>query len=212
MRKVFRTHIILVTGGRLFALSGLLVEVWLIYTSITELIKNRTLEWAFYLLLLSIAAVFCAKHFYPFFWPKFFGKIIVTDDKVTFRCLGMIPRTFKIEEIKYTRLKVFDEGNVVKTDLYNTGFLYILLSKTPIPEKTVDKYKCTKDLIIFPFSNKLCKCLYETLQEPQNLVFEYKTRIYESYLKRKKRKKEQRREKRREKREKMRAERLKPDK
>ena len=84
----------------------------------------------------------------------------------------MKSRRFELSDIRYSDIKAFTEGNVVKCDFYHTGFLYILLSKKSIPKMRVDKYRCTDDLIIFMFSRKLCECLAEALPEPTNLIFQ----------------------------------------
>ena len=198
-KRTFRTHIILVTEGRLFLFLGLLLlpAMAIPPMSIVKDSDNRVLDIILSFFLLGIAILFFAVVL-PFFWPRAFGKLIVTDKTITWRCLFMKSRRIEMSDIRYSDIKAFTEGNVVKCDFYHTGFLYILLSKKSIPQMRVDKYRCTDDLIIFMFSRKLCECLAETLPEPPNLIFQARLPAF----KRADRQKERRKAKTKEKREK----------
>ena len=173
-RRTFRTHIILVTEGRILLFLFLFGFPFAAVVQILMAVKYPDdciffiAFFAFYLALF----VLCFVVVLPFFWPRCFGKLIVTDKTITWRCLFMKSRRLELSDIRYSDIRAFTEGNVVKCDFYHTGFLYILLSKKSIPKMRVDKYRCTDDLIIFMFSRKLCEYLAETLPEPTNLIFQ----------------------------------------
>ena len=173
-KRTFRTHIILVTEGRILLFLFLFGFPFAAVVQILMALKYPDdciffiAFFAFYLALF----VLCFVVVFPFFWPRAFGKLIVTDKTITWRCLFMKSRRLELSDIRYSDIRAFTEGNVVKCDFYHTGFLYILLSKKSIPQMRVDKYRCTDDLIVFMFSRKLCECLAETLPEPTNLIFQ----------------------------------------
>ena len=197
MKKVFRTHIVLVTEGRFFMLFCLLFLVWRIYVSIYSIIRDPSTLNIFCLIFDSFLLSLFYFGMCPFFWPRCFGKLIVTDEKITWKCLGMLTRSIAVEDINYAVFRVYNEDNVVRTEVYQDSFLYILLSKEPIPEKTVNKYKCGKSFIIFSSSPKLCKALGEVLPYPQNKKFIARGEEYDRIIRKRKRKKEEKREKRR---------------
>ena len=173
-RRTFRTHIILVTEGRLFLFLMLLIWPMMLFGTVITLIKgtDHPFLWVVALVIFISVTIGLFAVVLPFFWPRCFGKLIVTDKTITWRCLFMKSRRIELSDIRYSDIRAFTEGNVVKCDFYHTGFLYILLSKKSIPQMRVDKYRCTDDLIIFMFSRKLCECLAEVLPEPTNLIFQ----------------------------------------
>ena len=197
-RRTFRTHIILVTEGRLFLFLMLLIWPMILFGPVITLIKGTDHPF----LCVVALVIFIAVTFglfavvLPFFWPRAFGKLIVTDKTITWRCLFMKSRRIELSDIRYSDIRAFTEGNVVKCDFYHTGFLYILLSKKSIPKMRVDKYRCTDDLIIFMFSRKLCECLAETLLEPTNLIFQARLPAFRRADRQKERRKAKKKEKR----------------
>ena len=199
-KRTFRTHIIAVIEGRLFLFLVLLLLPAMVIPPmlIVKDSDNRVLDIILSVFLLGIAILFFAVVL-PSFWTKAFGKQIVTDKTITWRCLFMKSRRLELSDIRYSDIKAFTEGNVVKCDFYHTGFLYILLSKKSIPQMRVDKYRCTDDLIIFMFSRKLCECLAETLPEPTNLIFQARLPSFRKADRQKERRKAKKKEKRKKK-------------
>lgn len=205
-KRTFRTHIILVTEGRLilFLVLLFLLVMVILPMSILKDLENPILVVIQVVFGLGLAFL-CFAVVFPFLWPKCFGKLIVTDRAITWRCLFMKSRRIELSDIRYSDIKAFTEGNVVKYDFYNTGFLYMLISKKSIPKIRVDKYHCTEDLIIFPLNQKLCEYLAETLPEPTNLIFQARLPAFrkaDRQKERRKAKKKEKREKKKEKREK----------
>ncbi len=74
-------------------------------------------------------------------------------------------------------------------DVYGTGFLYVLISKNIIPHRVIHKWKCTDELILFPYNEKLCKTLAEVLPELHARKFATRVAAWAREVKRKKRKK-----------------------
>lgn len=197
-KRTFRTHIILVTEGRILLFLFLFGFPFAAVVQILMAVKYPDdciffiAFFAFYLALF----VLCFVVVFPFFWPRCFGKLIVTGRAITWRCLFMKSRRIELSDIRYSDIKAFTEGNVVKCDFYHTGFLYMLLSKKSIPQMRVDKYRCTDDLIIFMFSRKLCECLAEILPEPTNLIFQARLPAFRKADRQKERRKAKKKEKR----------------
>lgn len=116
----------------------------------------------------AITALVCfAEHY---LWQLCFGKIIITDKYIRWRCLFCKSITLPVEEVKYTRVCTFSEGNMLYSkNSYNAGFLYVLLSSSPLPGKRIDKIRCKGKLIRFMLTDKLCEALVQTL--PNGAVF-----------------------------------------
>jgi len=172
MKKVFRTHIILVIEGRL-----LLSSIVITGPLMTLLLLWRILEADFGMALL----VFITNAFWywssifilRYFWQQCWGKLIVTDKYIIWRCLFCRPIKITYDELRYVKLVSFQEGNVYKNrDYYKTGFLYMLLSSEPLPQMRIDKIHSKNKLIKFPLYNKkLGNTLFTALPDPYNRFF-----------------------------------------
>ena len=177
MKKVFRTHWLLVFEGRLFLLlvgiaSPIMCYVYFRYL-IEDFVSDRN-----YMMLLFGTPMYLA--FWPlsiyvlqYFWELIWGKLILTDEYVLWRCIFCKPVKIPYEDIKYVKITPFKEGNVrYNRDYYKTGFLYVLLASTPFPQKRIDKIRCKKGLIKFPlYNNKIGTELYLRLPDPYNRYF-----------------------------------------
>ena len=185
MKKVFRTHIILITLGRLFLTFVTVFGCYMLYMFVKFSIIERTIEFYIFSIILSVILGFFSIVSLPFLWPRCFGKLIVYKDKIVWRCLFLKTRKLRVTDIKQSAIKSFEEGNVIKYDFYNTGFLYMIVSTKGIPNQIVSKYKCNKELIIFPLNQKLCSCLADVLLPPQNAKFKSKLIAYKKLNKNK---------------------------
>lgn len=179
-KQVFRTHVILVTEGRFFLLAVMpfyAVAIFMAVRFAVQDAEDRALMVFCAVFLLAIGVLFVVVAL-PFLWPRCFAKLVVTDSEIIWRCLFLKSRRLKLSDIRYSDIKSFREGNVVRNDFYHTGFLYAIVSVGSIPNLRTDKYKCTKDMIIFPLDRKLCECLATALPEPANLRFSAKLSAY----------------------------------
>lgn len=143
MRKkyVVRTHPVLFFGGRL------LLVLFLAFMAATII-----LSFVFRHLIFVIDAII----FVPLgifvlynFWHNCFGKLVITEKYVRYRCLFTLSVTLSAEDIKYIDIREFREGNVAAP---KNGVCqkYLLLSSEPLPSKRIDKIKRNRKLIKFP--------------------------------------------------------------
>ena len=109
-------------------------------------------------------------------WPNCWGKLIVEDDCVIWKCLFCKSRKLYFNDIKIARVCKFQNGNIVKNiNIYNTNYGYVLLSSDhKIVNKRIDKINCSKETIKFIFSDKLRNMLEKMLPNPYNQVFSNK--------------------------------------
>lgn len=183
-RKTRRSHIILLTEGRLFLLIVLGIILLLYSLGVSEILKNPTsaniLDGCLFILLATVLMILFSVVVCPFLWAKCFEKLIITDKFIEWRCLFMKTRRIPLSDIRYANIVSFKEGNAIKHDRYNTGFLSILLSSDPLPRIRIDKIKCSNTLIKFGCTPKVCKALAEALPAPMNRIFISEAREYES--------------------------------
>ena len=174
MKKVFRTHLLLVIEGRLltslfaaFGPSMTLLSIWLAIE----------VDMGVSILIFIISICFCLLSAFvlPHFWEQCWGKLIITDTYVMWRCLFCKPIKISYDELRYVKLTSFQEGNVYRNrDYYKTGYLYLLLSSEPLPKLRIDKIRSKNKLIKFPlYDKKLGNVLYTTLPNPYNRYFGY---------------------------------------
>ena len=172
MKRIFITHIIAVIEGGIFMLMCAFGFLVCIFSPTFLLTGEVTFENIVVLIILLVGAVACI-YVIRYFWPLCFGTLIFTEDYVMWKCLFIRSIKIPYNELKYVKLVKFDEGNAFRNrDYYNTGFLHLLLSSSPLPQKRIDKIRCGKGLIKFPFSNKkLRREIYYLLPDPHNRQF-----------------------------------------
>ena len=161
MRKVFRPHIILCIGGRLFTLLLIAIPLYMTFGCVYYGFFDGSIEIQFVLLTifaigLDILCVFILRVFWQLIW----GKLIITSQKIIWRC--PFCRTVKISysEIAYIGVRGFNERNVIRVDIYSTGFKYLLISNKVVPYKVpINKIRCKKGLIKWAYSPKVCEVL-----------------------------------------------------
>ena len=108
------------------------------------------------------------------FLPRAFGRLLVYEDRVVYKCLLRKTRVLRFEECEYIGVENFDKLNrglpVVRGD--ETSFIYF--SKNPFPQKYVGKVttlKNSKDFIKITYTDKLAKALIDILPaEKDNLL------------------------------------------
>ena len=158
MKKIFRPHIILLILGRVFTILSIAFIVVMISVSIYFTFFQQSYEFLFFLFFflgLALLNVFVFKELWQLIW----GKLIVKQDCLVWRCFFC--RTVKIayEDIKYVGFHTMGSENFVRKDVYHTGFRYILISEAMPPKKPIGKIFCKKGLIKWAYSKEVCLAL-----------------------------------------------------
>ena len=154
-RRVFRTHYILAIGGRFFLLLLLCFPLFMLYLLVRDFYSLDMLT-----IIVSIPFIagfsFLCMWVSKYLWRQCWGKIKLKSDYMVWSCLFCKPVKIPYNEIKYVSVRSFLQGNALKNvDLYNTGFLHIIISTGEIPSTQLDKVKSKPGLIKFNFSVKL---------------------------------------------------------
>jgi hypothetical protein len=157
-KKVLRPHIILLTEGRLFTLI-MIVGVIAIVSAALYLTFSNGAVWS---LILAIAVPVAQIYTLNFLWEQVWGKLILKEDRIVWRCLFRRKIEIKYTDIKRVASRDFGSRNVIKVDLYKTGFQWFLISTDcTLPSKPIDKIKCKKGLIKWRNSDKACQAMRE---------------------------------------------------
>ena len=107
-----------------------------------------------------------------YFWQQAWGKLILEEDKIVWRCLFRRKIEIKYTDIKRVVTRDFGSRNVVKVDVYKTGFQWLLISTDyGLPSKPIDKIKCKEGLIKWRNSDKVCRAMREFFPDRFRSVF-----------------------------------------
>lgn len=100
-RKVFHEHIILLTEGRFLMLAVLVVMVWFLYLFVRDRMAGMTLAWweIPFLLLVEVSLYYALLRQ---FWYRCFGRLMVTEDEIVWKCHFMRTVRLRKTEIRYT--------------------------------------------------------------------------------------------------------------
>ena len=186
-RKVYHEHIILLIEGRLlmlFFVAGL-IWLWMLFIRDgADSLRENIFSILFLLAITGLAAI----AFYGF-WDRCFGRLIIDEDEIIWKCPFMKTRRLHKDEIRYTGFDYRFKGGSLR-DITTMDMAYF--SKKPYPQDAVNKsYKLrnSDDFIKFHASKKLCLHLSEWLPEPRSRIFDA---AYDNFVR-----KERRRRKRR---------------
>ena len=149
-KTTIRSHIILVTEGRLLTLIWVAGILWLLFVGFAS---DAQLEDFLLFWLTGIGFIIMLLPAIRFFWPLCWGKIILYDDKIVFKCFPMPRLVIYYDQIRDIRITTWDKKNV--RDLYHTGHEYIIISTEPIPKKPLEKLYTNRKRIMFMRSQKL---------------------------------------------------------
>ena len=137
--------------------------------------EEMTLKYWFYII---AGLAICGVGFYGFFDQAFynraFGRLLVYEDKVIFKCFLRKSIKMNIEEIKYAGVEDFHllNGGILKFRGDEDAFVY--LSTTPFPDDyrgKVTLLKNKKGFIKFTYSDKLAEALIDILPaDKDNLI------------------------------------------
>ena len=161
MKKViFRTHPILLIEGRLFTLISLFFPLLMLCVSLYFFFREKT-PGPFLGAIMSIGFFSLALWLMNFFWPLCWGKLILSQNEIIWKCLFYKKVKILYSDIRILVIRSFHEGNVVRIDVYRTGFEYLLISTAGLPKKRIDKIQCCNGLIKWKCSKKVCEALIE---------------------------------------------------
>lgn len=169
-RKVYHEHIILLIEGRLLMLFFVAGLIWLWALFIRDW-SGSLRENIFSILFLLAITALAAIALYGF-WYRCFGRLIIDEDEVIWKCPLMKTRRLRKDEIRYTGFDYRFKGGSLR-DITTMDMAYF--SKYPYPQEAVNKsYKLrnSDNFIKFHASKKLCLHLSEWLPEPRNRIFD----------------------------------------
>ncbi len=165
-RRVFHEHIILLIEGRLLMLLFVSTTgfIWYLFFRDTPNFLDRAI-----LFPLCITALACI----PLreFWYRCFGRLVVTEDEIFWKCPFMRTVRLKKAEIRYTGIDYRWPGPAQKAV---TPVDMAYFSTTPYPQKCRNKsylLRNKKGFIIFSAGEKLCRHMSAWLPEPYGRVF-----------------------------------------
>lgn len=182
-RKVFHEHIILLTEGRLLMLLfiGTTGFMWYLFFRDTPALLDKAI-----LIPLCITALVCI----PLheFWHRCFGRLVVTEDEIVWKCPFMRTVRLRKTEIRYTGIDYRWPGSARKAV---TPVDMAYFSTMPYPQECRNKsylLRNKKGFIKFPAGEKLCRYMSEWLPEPYERVFAAASDGYEARRRKKERK------------------------
>lgn len=160
MKKVFRSHFILVFEGRILVIGLMGINIWLFELIFSSSKTERGIVFGvFFLIAYTLLNIYVYKiYIMPTLYPLAFGKLIVSDKGVTFRCFPQKNIFISWADCRFCGIESYHSDI---RDLYNTGRVYIYFSKEKIPiayKGKIDKKKNEQGFIkFFPVTVKLCE-------------------------------------------------------
>ena len=157
-KKVFRIPLIFVAEFRLFFILMVAFMFCIVGLVLEATLKNEILLMVFSMLFLAFGIYVFKLYFIPIAFPLAFGKLIISDQGVEFRCIFTKKTSLSWDECEFCGIEGYK--NVVK-DLYGTGRVYIYFSKNELPQEfrgNITKKKNSEGFIkFFPVTVELCE-------------------------------------------------------
>lgn len=186
-RKVFHEHFILLTEGRLFMLAILAFMVWLPYLFMRDHLNGAILKWWEIPFLLAVETL---EYFVMLrqFWYRCFGRLVVTEGALIWKCPFMHSVRMEKAEIKYTGIDYRWPGSAGKV-VTSVDMAYFSAEPYPLGGRNKSYLLRSKPgFIKFPASEKLCRYMCEWLPEPYERVFAAASDGYETRRRKRERK------------------------
>ena len=191
-RRVFQEHIILLIEGRLLMLLFVSTTgfIWYLFFRDTPALLDKAI-----LFPICVTVLACI----PLheFWYRCFGRLVVTEDEIVWKCPFMRTVRLKKAEIRYTGIDYRWPGPAQKAV---TPVDMAYFSTTPYPQKCRNKsylLRNKKGFIIFSAGEKLCRHMSAWLPEPYERVFAAADDGYEARRRQRARRRAEKRQKRR---------------
>ena len=177
MKKVFRPHIILFLGGRFFTLfvSSIILLALVACTHFAFFENDIDIVFLVFLLIMVGFAILIAWLF-DYLWPLIWGKLIITEDEIIWKCVFCKSVRIKFSDIYYIGIRNFGDRNYIQADIYRTGFQYLIISSNGVPMQPIDKVRCKKGVIKWMCSPNVCKILYSKVPEKYRAILVRKTK------------------------------------
>lgn len=169
MRKSVYPHRVLLIEGRLLSF---LVIAWNLFSFyfgfwIYQHNEFESKENIWYYLVFIVFVTALCSFILSYFWQLFWGKLIIMEDCIVWRCLLCRPVRILFSEMHYVERVEFREGNVMyERRRKKTDYMYLLISSSPLPKKRVDKIRSKKDLIKFLYTPEVAVALRDFVPEP----------------------------------------------
>ena len=191
-RRVFHEHIILLIEGRLLMLLFVSTTgfIWYLFFRDTPALLDKAI--LFPICVTVLACIPLHK-----FWYRCFGRLVVTEDEIVWKCPFMRTVRLKKAEIRYTGIDYRWPGPAQKAV---TPVDMAYFSTTPYPQKCRNKsylLRNKKGFIIFSAGEKLCRHMSAWLPEPYERVFAAADDGYEARRRQRARRRAEKRQKRR---------------
>ena len=182
-RRVFHEHIILLIEGRLLMLLFVSTTgfIWYLFFRDTPALLDKAI-----LFPICVTVLACI----PLheFWYRCFGRLVVTEDEIVWKCSFMRTVRLRKTEIRYTGIDYRWPGSARKAV---TPVDMAYFSTMPYPQECRNKsylLRNKKEFIKFPAGEKLCRYISEWLPEPYERVFAAASDDYEARRRKKERK------------------------
>ncbi len=160
MRKVFRPHYVLCTVGRLFTLILIVVPLFMLCVFAKFAFFSGEINYAFIpLIFFAIGLNILVWWLLGFFGQQIWGKLILDENKITWRCIFYPQVQIEYSDIKFIAVRNFGNRNVVNVDIYKTGFQFIIITSAKLPNLPIDKIKCKKGIIKWAKTRAVCDAL-----------------------------------------------------
>lgn len=166
-KKTFRESLFLVFGGRIVCILLLITVPYILFGPSIDHSGMNSGESIFAymsMLVLEIMGIWVLK---ALLWQRCFGKLVLKDDMICYRCFPLRPKTIHIQDCNYIGIadfrKHYREENLSKNDLYiNTVCVAIFFSTEPYPQEfdgLVDQLQSRKGFIKFAYTDELAEAI-----------------------------------------------------
>ena len=105
--------------------------------------------------------------------PRAFGRLLIYEDKVVYRCPFRRKRTLKLEECEHIGVENYAKLNRGMPVVRGDEISFIYFSKKPYPEEFSGKItalKNSKDFIKISYTDKLAEALFEILPDNKDYL------------------------------------------
>ena len=164
MKKVFRPHIILYTEGRLLCIIMIFVPLLMLCMGIKFTFFSGEINYGtIHMIVIALLFILLSGWVLEYLWQPIWGKLILDDEKITWKCLFCPKVQIEYANIKFIVVRTFGNRNAVHVDIYKTGFQFILIATQSLPNVPIDKVRCKKGLIKWAKSEAVYKALREAV-------------------------------------------------
>lgn len=163
-KKVFRPHIILCTEGRLLCIIMIFVPLLMLCMGIKFTFFSGEINYGtIHMIVIALLFMLLSGWSLEYLWQPIWGKLILDDEKITWKCLFCPKVQIEYANIKFIAVRNFGNRNVVHVDIYKTGFQFILITTQSLPKVPIDKVRCKKGIIKWAKSEAVCQALREVV-------------------------------------------------